>query len=165
MHIVIDTQPDPALWRAAFRHVLRRPMRRVRAFGALFILCGAAIIVLSAAAEDTLWVVGLFLLGIGIAYALLLPARAGKASLRRMPPALQQPQRIELTDQSVRVMSPLVSTEYAWAAFVKVQEIPGILMLMLSRNQVFPVPIGGVPPEQLAQLREFVANREFVVRR
>jgi len=62
-------------------------------------------------------------------------------------------------------MSPLVSTEYAWAAFVKIQEIPGILMLMLSRNQVFPVPIGGVPPEQLAQLREFVANREFVVRR
>ena len=117
MHIVIDTQPDPALWRAAFRHVLRRPMRRVRAFGAVFILCGAAIIVLSAAAENTLWVVGLFLLVIGIAYALLLPARAGKASV------------------------------------------------MLSRNQMFPVPIGGVPPEQLAQLREFVANREFVVRR
>jgi len=114
MHIVIDTQPDPALWRAAFRHVLRRPMRRVRAFGAVFILCGAAIIVLSAAAENTLWVVGLFLFGIGIAYAPLLPARAGK---------------------------------------------------VLSRNQVFPVPIGGLPPEQLAQLREFVANREFVVRR
>jgi hypothetical protein len=44
------------------------------------------------------------------------------------------------------------------------QEIPGILLLMLSRNQVLPVPIGGLPPEQLAQLREFVANREFVRR-
>lgn len=59
-------------------------------------------------------------------------------------------------------MSPLVSTEYAWAAFVKLQEVPNILLLMLSRNQVLPVPIGGLPPEQLAQLREFVANREFV---
>jgi uncharacterized protein YjeT (DUF2065 family) len=164
MHIVIDTQPDPALWRAAFRHVLRRPMRRVRAFGAFFVLCGVVIIVLSAATEDALWVVGLFLLVIGVLYALLLPGRAAQTSLRRMAPALQQPQRIELTDQSVRVMSPLMSTEYAWAAFVKMQEIPGILLLMLSRNQVLPVPIGGLPPEQLAQLREFVANREFVRR-
>jgi uncharacterized protein YjeT (DUF2065 family) len=163
VHIVIDAQPDPALWRRAFRELLRRPIRRVRVVGAVFVLLG----VLFAVVDDGsggLLLIGIVLIVLGLVYAVLTPIRAVRASLRRMPPALQQPRHIELTDRSVRIALPLMSSEYAWAAFVELKEIPGMLMLMPARHQVVPVPLGGLTPYELAQLREFVANRQFVQR-
>jgi hypothetical protein len=164
VHIVIDAQPDPALWRATFRHLLRPGLLRLRVIGGVLALFGVLVILLAAAGSDGIWPLGVLLIAMGLAYALLVPARALRASLRRLPPMLQQPQRIELTDRSVRMASPLVSSEYAWAAFVRTQEIQGVLLLMIAKNQVFPVPIGGLPPFELAQLREFLANREFIQR-
>ena len=163
MHIIVDTQPDPALWRAAFRQVLRKSMRRVRVFGAIFAVLGVLLAVVSGD-DSTLLGAGIGLVVVGALYAFYLPARALQVSMRRMPPALQQPLRIELTEQYVEVTSPLIFTRYAWGAFVRIQEAPGLLMLMLSRNQTLPVPLGGLPPEDLARLRNFVANRQFVLR-
>jgi hypothetical protein len=163
VHIIVDTQPDPALWRAAFRQVLRRTMRRVRILGAIFAVLG---LLLAAVSGDnsTLLGAGVGLVVVGVLYVLYLPVRALQLSMRRLPPALQQPLRFELTEQHVEVTSPLIFTRYAWGAFVSIQEAPGLLMLMLSRNQTLPVPLGGLPPEELARLRDFVANRQFVLR-
>jgi drug/metabolite transporter (DMT)-like permease len=167
MHIIVDTQPDPALWRAAFRQVLRKSMRRVRILGAILAALGVLLVLLAVATDGddaAALILGIFLVVLGALYVLYLPVRALQLSLRRMPPALQQPQRFELTEQYVEVTSPLIFTRYAWGAFVRIQEAPGLLMLMLSRNQTLPVPLGGLPPEDLARLRNFVANRQFVLR-
>jgi drug/metabolite transporter (DMT)-like permease len=167
MHIIVDTQPDPALWRAAFRQVLRKSMRRVRILGAILAAIGLLLVLLAAATggdDAAPLIFGIFLIVLGALYALYLPVRALQLSVRRLPPALQQPLRIELTEQYVEVTSPLIFTRYAWGAFVRIQEAPGLLMLMLSRNQTLPVPLGGLPPEDLARLRYFVANRQFVLR-
>ncbi len=162
MHIVIDTQPDPALWRAAFRQVLRGPMRRVRIMGAILVVIGV-LLSLGSGGDAPVVGAGIGVAVVGVLYALFLPARAVQLSLRRMPPSLQQPLRIELTDQYVEVTSPLIFTRYAWGAFIQIQEIPGVLLLMLSKHQTLPVPLGGVHPEELARLRTFVANRQFVL--
>jgi uncharacterized protein YjeT (DUF2065 family) len=164
VHIVIDTPPDPALWRAAFRQVLRRPMRRVRILGALLAVLGVLLVLISDGDFAPI-VFGLALVVIGLLYSLFLPFRALQLSLRRMPPSLQQPLRFEVTDQYVEVTSPLIFTRYAWGAFVSIQEIPGVLLLMVSKHQTLPVPLGGVHPEELARLRDFVANRQFVMQR
>jgi hypothetical protein len=167
VHIIVDTQPDPALWRAAFRQVLRPTMRRVRILGAILAVLGVLVLLLAASTDgDPVPLVGcgVFLVVLGVLYALYLPVRALQLSMRRMPPALQQPLRFELTEQYVEVTSPLIFTRYAWGAFVRIQEAPGLLMLMLSKNQTLPVPLGGLPPEDLARLRDFVANRQFVLR-
>jgi hypothetical protein len=162
VHIVIDTQSDPERWRAVFRHMLRRGILRLRLVGGVLMLLGLVVVAIDVGTPADFWPLGALLIGLGLGYALVLPGKALRASLRRLPPALQQPQRIELTDRSVQMISPLVSIEYAWAAFVRIEEIPGVLLLMVARNQVLPVPIGGLAPHELAQLREFVANREFV---
>jgi hypothetical protein len=163
VHIVIDAPPDLAVWRASFRQLLRGPVRRIRIVGIVLVLLGL-VCALTDDGSGGLLLLGVLLVVLGLLYAVLIPVRSMRLSLRRIPPALQQPKRIELTEQSVKVTSPLILTEYAWAAFVRIQEIPGVLMLMPGRYQVVPVPIGGLAPHELAQLREFVANREFVRR-
>jgi hypothetical protein len=164
VHIVIDAQPDPALWRSAFRDVLRGPMRRIRVMGGFLAALGLLLFAVSIGDHDDAWPAGLAVIAVGLIFALLLPARSVQGSLRRLPVALQQPQRIELTDRTVKLVSPLMSTEYAWAAFAQIREIPGVLMLMVGKYQVLPVPIGGLSPQELAQLREFVANQAFIRR-
>ncbi len=163
MHIVIDAQPEPAVWRAAFRELLRRPVRRLRIVGAVFALAGLLLIVADNG-SGSLLLLGTLLLVLGLLYAIFIPMRSLRASMARLSPAAQQPKRIELTEQSVKVTSPLVFSEYAWAAFTQLKEVPGVLMLMPARNQVVPVPLGGLNPAELAQLREFVANRQFAHR-
>jgi hypothetical protein len=163
VHIVIDVPPDPTRWRAAFRHVLRAPMRRVRVLGGVLILLGLVLILLRSDNFTVVWL-SATVIAMGLAYALLLPARAIRRSLRRLPLTLQQPQHIELTDRSLRLTSPLVSSEYAWAAFVRTELVPGYLMLMVGKYQVMPVPVDGLTPAELDQLREFVANQAFIRR-
>jgi hypothetical protein len=55
-----------------------------------------------------------------------------------------------------------MSSQTAWAAFTRIDEIPGQLLLRIGRRQVISVPITDVHPAQLAELREFVANRNFI---
>lgn len=158
MHIIIDAEPDLDRYAAAFRYAARDAYRRVRIVGVILAVVGAALLAL----DTDLWPFGGGLLLLGVLYLVYIPRKSISASIRRLPLVLRQPQRIEIGEPGVRVLSPLMSTEYAWAAFEKTQEIPGQLLLMLSKRQVLPVPLTTVPPQQLAELREFLANRAFV---
>ena len=161
MNIVVDAPPDPARWRAAFRHVMKKPARRVRILGAVLVLSGLFMLLVGGG-EFVRVVIAATLIVVGLIYAVLAPALAVSRSLRRMPMALNQPQRIELTDSSVRVGSPLITTEYAWAAVDRADLVPGYLLLMFGRYQVMPVPLDGLTPAEQAELAEFTANLNYV---
>jgi hypothetical protein len=105
---------------------------------------------------------GVIFVVLGLLYVFYVPWRSVRTSIRVMPAVLLAPQRIELTDQGVSVASPLMSAQYAWGAFVATVEHGGLLLLLLSRRQVTPVPLTGVPPQQVAELRAVLANRAFV---
>jgi hypothetical protein len=158
VHIIVDAQPDTDRYAAAFRHVLGSVYRRVRVLGGILVVLGFALIAL----EPDIWPLSFVLFAVGVLYVIYVPWKSIRASVRMLPLVLRQPQRIEIAEQGVRILSPLMSTEYAWGAFEKTEEIPGQLLLMLSRRQVLPIPLAGVPPQQLAELREFLANRAFV---
>lgn len=158
MHIIIDAEPDLERYAAAFRYVLRDAYKRVRVLGIILAVLGVALLAL----DTDIWPFGSALVAIGVLYLVYVPRRATRSSIRMLPLVMRQPQRIEIGDPGVRILSPLMSTEYAWAAFEKTQEIPGQLLLMLGKRQVLPVPLSTVPPEQLAELREFLADRAFV---
>ncbi|GIH13645.1 YcxB family protein [Rugosimonospora africana] len=158
MHIIIDAEPDLDRYAGAFRYVLRDAYRKVRILGAILAVLGVVLLALGTDA----WPFGVGLLVIGVLYVIYIPRKSVRTSIRALPLVMRQPQRIEIGDPGVRILSPLMSTEYAWAAFEKTQEIPGQLLLMLGKRQVLPVPITTVPPEQLAELRDFLANRAFV---
>jgi hypothetical protein len=158
LHIIIDAEPDLDRYATAFRHVLRDAYRKVRILGAILAVLGVAVLALGTDA----WPVGAGLVVLGVLYVFYVPRKSLRTSMRALPLVLRQPQRIEIGDPGVRILSPLMSTEYAWAAFENTREIPGQLLLMLGKRQVLPVPITTVPPQQLAELREFLANRAFV---
>ncbi len=158
MHIIIDAEPDLDRYATAFRYVSRDAYRKVRIVGIIVAVIGVAVLALGADA----WPFGLGLLVLGVLYLFYVPRKSLQSSMRALPMVLRQPQRIEIGDPGVRILSPLMSTEYAWAAFMKTQEIPGQLLLMLGKRQVLPVPLTTVPPEQLAELREFLADQAFV---
>ena len=161
MNVVVDAPPDPARWRAAFRHVLKKPVRKVRILGTALVLLGLLVLAVSGG-EFTGIVFGTGIVAIGLIYAVLAPARSVTVSLKRLPMALNQPQRIELTDRSVRISSPLMTAEYAWAAVERAELAPGYLLLMFGRYQVMPVPLDGLTPPELAELGEFTANLNYV---
>jgi hypothetical protein len=158
LHIIIDAEPDLDRYAVAFRYVLRDLYRKVRILGAILAVLGVAVLALGTDA----WPVGVGLLVVGALNVVYVPRKSIQTSIRALPLVLRQPQRIEIGDPGVRILSPLMSTEYAWAAFENTREIPGQLLLMLGKRQVLPVPITTVPPQQLAELREFLANRAFV---
>jgi YcxB-like protein len=161
VHIVIDAQPDPARYSAAFRHLMRRGMVRVRIVGVVVTLLVLGVVALDAYRGEPFEALALPLLILGLGLALVLPMRGRQVSLRALPEAFRQPSRIELTEQSVRISSPLFHTEYAWGAFVRSVELPGQVLLMLSARQFVSVPTDRLDPAQLYQLRQFLANRQF----
>jgi hypothetical protein len=162
VHIVIDAQPDPARYSAAFRYVLRRAMVRIRILGVLLTLVVLGVIALDASTGKPFEALAVPLLVLGVGLALVLPLRSRQVSLRAVPEAFRQPSRIELSEQSVRISSPLFHTEYAWGAFVRTVELPGQVLLMLSPRQFVSVPTDRLDPAQRQELHQFLANRQFV---
>ena len=47
MNIVVDAPPDPARWRAGFRHVRKKPLRKVRIVGTVLVLLGLLVLAVS----------------------------------------------------------------------------------------------------------------------
>jgi hypothetical protein len=158
VQIIVDAPPDPARYAVAFRRILRPGFVRIRLIGVIFTLLG--LMALLAPPHD--YSVGVPLIFSGLLIGLFVPIYAVRVSIRNLPLVLRQPQRFEITEQSVRVLSPLVSTEYVWGAFVTTRRLPDLLLLMLGKRHVIPVPLTGVPPQQLAELDEFLANRAFI---
>ncbi len=157
VHIVIDAT-DPERYRTAFRYVLRPVRLRLAVLGGLLVVLGGVEIALSTDG----WPLGVVLVAMGLAFGLLLPLRLVGASMRALNPIAAGPTRFELTDQWVGSVSPLMSGQISWAAYSRIDEIPGQLLLRVGRRQITAVPTGSLTPQQLAELREFVANRNFI---
>jgi uncharacterized protein YjeT (DUF2065 family) len=166
VHIIVDVPPGSQRWQDALRRLSRRPLRRIRLFGVAFGLIGLGILVLDHGTFVGRYT-GIVLLVCGLLLAVLLPARALRAGLKRLPASLVgQPHRFELTDHSFRSTSPLMNAEYAWEVFEGTDFVPGYLFLKISSygNQAIPVPLDGLAPAQLDELRAFVAARALVPR-
>jgi hypothetical protein len=153
--------PDSERYQAALRHVGRGARRTVRLAGAT-LLCLSAISLVdgaSTAPGTTALRVIFVVLGLG---CLLLGALLAFAPIRytaNLSSLAIQPAAFELTDDYIRQTSPLYASQTAWEAFIRLEEIPGQLLLFVAKRQFISVPTTALTDGQLAELRRFVADR------
>jgi YcxB-like protein len=160
MYLRVDA-PDSSRYAAALRHVGRRARLQVRLIGVT--LVGLGLLLALAGNADARVRLGYLVVGLVVALLggmlLFAPARGSTA---RLSAAAAQPCSFELTDGYVRQNSTLHTSQLAWAAFERLEEIPGQLLLFTAKGQFISVPIGGLDSEQLAELRGFITGRGVV---
>jgi hypothetical protein len=162
VHIVIDTQPDPALHTAAFRYVLRRGTASIRFLGAVLTVVAVAVSLADACAHARFEMLAAPMLLVGLWLTFVVPSSTLRGVLRGLPETMRQPTHIELTEQSVRWSCPLCHAEYAWDAFQRAVELPGQVLLMLSPSAFLPVPTDSLDDAQREELGRFLADRQLV---
>ena len=154
--------PDSDRYQAALRHTSRGARRAIRLAGTA-LLCLSLISLLDSALTSSatlalrlaFLVLGLacFALGGVLAFA---PIRYG-ANLSRLATA---PSLFELTDDYIRQTSPLHTSQWAWEAIVRFEEIPDQMLLFFTKRQFISVPTAGLADGQLTELRRFTADRD-----
>lgn len=124
-------------------------------FAATGVLLGSLIALL--AAGDTSWFVGLigavFLLAVGFAGALyFVHLRASLTRFRRMevPEA-----RLEMKEETFRLIADSGTSELAWGAITQIWRFPDFWLVFLSPAQFFTLPLADLDEES----REFLLGK------
>jgi hypothetical protein len=113
--IVVTTD----LFRSAIRIVGRRSFFILRLIGVLFALLG--LLSLLAGGPDDL-VVGIVFIVAGLAFVVILPLRALSIAVKRARPLFDEPWRYDISEESLRIANPLVTSEWRWNAIVGFDE-------------------------------------------
>ena len=157
MYLRIDV-PDGRRYLAALRHTGRGTRRTIRIAGVTFLSSGLVFMLTPLASP---WLrlgvqlLGLFWIVCGGALALA-PIRPSRDTLNTL---VAQPCVFELTEEHVRQTSALHTMQVAWDAITRIEEIPGQMLLFISKRQFFSVPTTGLTGDGLTELREFAASR------
>jgi hypothetical protein len=156
MYLRIDA-PDSGRYLAASRHVARKARLTVRIAGAFVAGCGLVMLLVLAPSATAPLRLGDVIVGLAaVVCGGLLALARHSASLS---PLAAQPCLFELTDDYIRQTSPLHTGQTAWAAFTRIEEIPGQVLLFTAKRQFFSVPTTDLAGDQLTELRRFIADR------
>lgn len=79
-------------------------------------------------------------------------------SLAGLSTLVTQPCRYELTGEYMRQTSLVHSTQLAWSAVDRIEEIPGQMLLWAGKRQFHSVPTTELTDDQLAELHRFAAD-------
>jgi hypothetical protein len=161
VHLSIDA-PDSDRYLTALRHTARGTRRGVRITGVVLLCLGLALLLppflLFPHASFPVQL-GYIILGVPSAVfggaLIVAPIRYSTSNLSTL---VTQPCRYELTDEQMRQTSPMHSTELAWSAVDRIEEIPGQMLLWVGKRQFHSVPTTGLTEDQLAELRRFAAD-------
>ncbi|MFC3505063.1 YcxB family protein [Micromonospora krabiensis] len=140
--MVIDfrTEADRGLLTAALRHALGRSLR-------LFWLCGVILLlpaVLAVLTDDPVMaVVWVFAAVLFWALPWLVVRSAVQANWKSYGRTIDW----QVSDEGVRMSSDLMESLVRWSALETVELIPDQLLLKINRQQVIPVPVAGLGPQ------------------
>ena len=153
--------PDSDRYQAALRHTSRGARRAIRLAGAALLCLSLISLLDSALTSSATLALRLAFLVLGVAFLVLggLLAFAPIRYASNLSSLAASPARFELTDDYVRQTSPLHTSQWAWEAIVRFEEIPGQMLLFFSKRQFVSVPTVGLADGQLAELRRFTAER------
>jgi hypothetical protein len=154
--------PDSGRYQSAMRHVARGARRGIRIAGAVLLCIGLISLLDSALTSSATLVLRLAFLVLGLACVTLggLLAFAPIRNSSNLSVLVTQPSRFELTDDYVRQTSALHTSQWAWEAIIRFEEIPGQLLLFFTKRQFISVPTTGLDDGQLSELRRFTADRD-----
>jgi hypothetical protein len=153
--------PDSDRYQAALRHVGRPTHRGIRLTGAILIGFSLLFLLDSALTTSVMLSLRLAIAVLGAAF-LVLGGLLAFARIRYSPDLSRlaaQPCSFELTHDYIRQTSPLHTNQMAWGAFIRFEEIPGQMLLFLTKRQYISVPTTDLTGDQLTELRRFIADR------
>src|SRR4051812_17482790 len=126
MRVVGEAMVTPDLYRAVLKALSGRTLLVIRLAGVMFIVIGV-FVMLTAASTDL--IEGIGFLAIGLAFAVVLPWRSVRISIRRAAPALATPWRYEIDEDSIHITTPIASADWPWRNLRSVTEYPEVWLL------------------------------------
>jgi hypothetical protein len=154
VRIVIVAPPDRRRPIAALRHVSRWSFRACYAVGTLVLALG--VISLTALPGDP--VLDLVIIVLGLA-CLAYPTWVA-ASVRRQQRAYAAMEiEYEIDGDGIITRTDYGESAMRWPAIQRAALLRNLLVLWVSRNQYFPIPIDALGPEDRADLADLLADR------
>jgi len=101
------------------RALLGRPTRRMRVIGLISVVMGLGFLAIDAANS---YVEAAALVALGVLVALFLPWRIATLGARNAAPAFTAPWRYELGDVSLRISTPMATTEWPWSGMTAIED-------------------------------------------
>jgi hypothetical protein len=101
------------------RAMLGKRTTRLRVIGAISVLLGLGLLALDAAGA---WAEATVLIALGLMVALFLPWRVASLSARNAAPAFASPWRYELGEESLRITTPMATTEWPWRGMTALED-------------------------------------------
>jgi YcxB-like protein len=163
MDIRMSCGPDPDGYERAIRFAGRRSIVFVYVFALVFVLLGLVTLIFYDRYQDA------SLLSIGVPCLVLAGYLAyyPRLAIRRAVAGIGRDGRVGhdylITDQTLTISSVYAWQQFSWYVFLRAREIPGQILLYVQRNRFIPVPTAGMTPEQLHQLRTFLAQRDWSI--
>ncbi|WP_436527019.1 hypothetical protein [Actinoplanes sp. HUAS TT8] len=145
--------PDPERLRRALRHYFQRAFMLTRTGGTVILLCG----LLVGALGEYLTAFAFVLLGAVLAF--VVPIRIMNTTLAKLTAAKHGPTTHRIDEQGVFGSNDLLEALYRWPALTRVEEMPGLLMIVTVQSAYVTVGTAGLDPETSAALTEFVRER------
>jgi uncharacterized protein YjeT (DUF2065 family) len=138
----------PALYKEAVRHLSRATFLRVRIVGGFVAVLGALLLLPDMDAAPA----GGALIAVGLMFIFYAPYAALQKSLRVSAPALGEPWKYEWTDETLKVSTPLATSEYRWNTFRSAHEYGDLWLLRtpIRNHGVIVVKRAFTPEDQLS---------------
>jgi hypothetical protein len=158
MQLEVDVSAEPARLAAATRYLSRYRLWTVQLCGVVIAAGGGWLVLLHRGPRDAVWLLAVGLVAMGVVYVLVGRFLMVPLAVRRAAPSVKQPGHLRLDSRAVTCTGPGVKSVVAWDAILASHEIPGQILLMISKRQGISVPTDRLPPEQLQELRTFLAD-------
>ncbi|MEV0713057.1 YcxB family protein [Asanoa sp. NPDC050611] len=154
MRIVIVSPPDRRRPIAALRHVSRWSFRACYAVGAVVLTLGLVSVI--ALPGDPVLDVVIILLGLAcLAYPTWV-----EASVRRQQRDYAAMEiEYEIDEDGITTRTAHGASAMRWSAIERAALLPDLLLLWVSRNQYFPIPVDALAPEDRADLADLLERQ------
>ncbi|WP_348651076.1 YcxB family protein [Micromonospora sp. WMMD812] len=150
--ISFRTEPDRRLLAAALRRTLGRSLRLFRLCGVILLLPAATAILTDEWSAAAGWLLG------AVAFWILPPVLV-RSAVRSSWKSYGRPIDWQVSDEGVRMVSDIMESLVRWPALETVELIPDQLLLKINRQQVIPVPIAGLSPQDRDALFDLLRAR------
>jgi hypothetical protein len=162
VEITVVSGSERALYEAAFRHAMKSQVRLARQLGGIAVVAGIGATVWFFAGQHSIGM--LLFAGTLVAFGYFYIRSASLARPRSLHNLGRQQLRertYTLTDDWLIIEGPYGRSQISWYAYRKAVELPGMVLLTSGRSVITPVPTADLAPEQLQQLRTFLAGRDW----
>ena len=138
---------------AAVRHVSRPSLWILYGFGVAVAVFGAGTIVTGDVATGAVFVV------VGVAWTLVMPAYSVRKAVRRCLKLIGHRTAYRVDDEGVAQNNAMAASTFRWPMIIRVDELPGQVLLGVGKAQFVPLPTTSMPPARRAAMVAFLRAR------